>query len=211
MSSDALDVFERADTSVVSDAMDDHGIDGVITGLSPAAPTHAAVGRARPLRFERARTEGLTNFPFAMLEAIEPGEVFVLDGADVDISYWGGQASALAASEGMAGTVVDGGYRDVREIQEGGFPVFGRQPTPKSGQGRVRVASTDAPVTVDGVRVEVGDVVVADATGIVVVPAEHETAVAETVEAILADEDSLGTMVAEGADLAEIREAHDRF
>lgn len=211
MSSDPIEVFERGDTSVVSDALDDHDIDGVITGLGPAAPGHTAVGRARPVRFERARTDGLTNFPFAMLEAIRADEVFVLAGAGDDLSYWGGQASALAAAEGMAGAVVDGGFRDVGEIREGSFPVFGRRHTPKSGQGRVRVEHTDEPVTVDGVRVAPGDVVVADATGVVVVPAEDAEPVAATVEAVLTDEDSLGDMVAAGADLEEIRDAHERF
>lgn len=211
MSPEPLTVFERSDTSVVSDALDEHGIDGVVAGLEPAGAEHTAVGRARPVAFERAGDEEPTNFPFAMLEAVEAGEVFVLAGVGDDVSSWGGQASALADSAGMAGAVVDGGYRDVREIREGSFPVFGRDVTPKSGQGRVRVASTDAPVSVDGVRVAVGDVVVADATGVVVVPADREAAVAETVEHLLSEEDALAAKVSEGADIAAIREAHDRF
>lgn len=211
MVDDPIAVFEKCDTSVVSDAMDEHGLDGVVTGLEPVAPTHAAVGRARPLRFERARTDGLTNFPYAMLEALAADELLVIDGVGPDLSCWGGQASAVAAQQGVAGVVVDGGFRDVPDIHEGSFPVFGRQPTPKTGQGRVRVASTDAPVTVDGVRVEPGDVVVADATGVVVVPADHEAAVAETAAEGLAAESDLSEKVAEGRDVSDIRDEHDTF
>lgn len=208
---DPIAVFSECDTSIVSDAMDEHGLDGVITGLPPAAPDHTTVGRARPVRFERARGDGLTNFPYAMLDAIAADEVFVLSGVSPDLSCWGGQASALAAEAGMAGVVIDGGYRDIPDIRAGSFPVFGRGPTPKSGQGRVRVASTTDPVTVDGVRVEPDDVVVADATGVVAVPAAHAEQVAESAAEILDEEADLSEKVASGTELEEIRGDHDRF
>lgn len=208
---DPISVFADCDTSVVSDAMDEHGFDGVITGLRPAAPNHRAVGRARPVRFERARGDGLTNFPFEMLDAIAADEVFVLSGVSPDVSCWGGQASALAGNSGMAGTVIDGGYRDVDDIRDGSFPVFGRAATPKSGQGRIRVASTGNPITVDDVRVEPGDVVVADVTGVVVVPGDHATRVAETAASILEEEGDLAAKVEAGADIDDIRAEHDRF
>ena len=204
-------VFADCDTSVVSDAMDEHGLEGVLTGLSPASPEHRAVGRARPVRFEHARGDGLTNFPFEMLDAIAADEVFVLDGVAPDLSCWGGQASALADEARMAGVVVDGGYRDVEEIRADSFPVFGRATTPKSGQGRLRVASTTDPITVDGVRIEPGDIVVADATGVVVVPAKHAERVAESAATILETEDDLAAKVERGADLEDIRADHDRF
>lgn len=75
----------------------------------------------------------------------------------------------------------------------------------------MRVASTEAAVTVDGVRVAVGDVVVADATGVVVVPAEHEAAVAESAADILADEGDLSEMIDTGKGIDEIRAEHDTF
>jgi regulator of RNase E activity RraA len=216
---DPLDTFRECDASLVSDAMDDHGLDGVVTAPSAVGSVGSTVvGRATPMRFERApETDGdgddRTNFPFAMLEALVAGRVAVLAGADptAAVSYWGGQATALAATEGVAGVVIDGGYRDIAEVRAGDLPVFGRRPTPRSGQGRVRVAATGAAVTVDGVRVGPEDVVVADETGIVVVPAAHEARVAETAAALRADESALASLVAGGAGVDEIRAAHDRF
>ena len=213
MDSDPLSTFAdpACDTSIVSDTMDEHGLDGVVTGVPPAAPGHRSVGRARPIRFERARGEGTTNFPHAMLDAFGAGELVVIRGVSPHISCWGGQASDLAANAGVEGVVIDGGFRDVPEIREGSFPVFGRQPTPRSGQRRVRVASTDEPITVDGVRVAPGDVVVADATGVVVVPAEHEERIAEGAADLLDAESDLAERVAAGEDLASIREDHEQF
>jgi regulator of RNase E activity RraA len=211
MDTDPLSVFAECDTSLVSDAMDDHGLNGVVTGVPPAAPGHRVVGRARPLRFERVRGKGTTNFPMAMLETLTAGEVLVIRGVSPDVSCWGGQASALAENAGVEGVVVDGGYRDVPEVRAGSFPVFGRQPTPRSGQRRVRVASIDETITVGTVSVSPGDVVVADATGVVVVPAEHEEAVAETAADLLAAESDLGDRVAAGEGLDSIREDHEQF
>ena len=211
MDADPLATFAECDTSLLSDAMDEHGIDGVVTGIPPAAPDHRAVGRARPLRFERARGVGTPNFPHAMLEALAAGEVLVIRGVSPDVSCWGGQASRLAANAGVEGVVIDGGYRDVPEVREGSFPVFGRQPTPRSGQRRVRVASTDEAVTVGVVGVAPGDAVVADATGVVVVPAEREARVAESAADLLDAESDLAERVAAGEDLDSIREDHEQF
>lgn len=211
MDADPLATFRECDTSLVSDAMDEHGIDGVVTGIPPVAPDHRAVGRARPLRFERVRGEGTTNFPHAMLEALAAGEVLVVRGVSSDVSCWGGQASRLAENAGVEGVVIDGGYRDAPEVREGPFPVFGRRPTPRSGQRRVRVASTDGAVTIDGVRVAPGDAVLADATGVVVVPAEHERRVAESAAGLLEAESDLAERVDAGEDLDSIREDHEQF
>jgi len=205
-----LSVFADCETSTVSDALDEHGLEGVITGLEPAAPGHRAVGRARTIGMERSDAED-TGFPFEMLGHIAAADVLVIAGVSPDISCWGGLASQLAANARMGGTIVDGGYRDVGEIRAGAYPVFGRQPTPKSGQGRIDVAAAGEPVTVGDTRVRPGDVVVADATGVVVVPADHEAAVAETAAAIRDRERERAAAVDDGATVADLRDEFDRF
>lgn len=203
---DLLDQYRAFDTSVVSDALDDHDIDGVVDGISPAGGEPHAVGYARPVRLERARGGETTNFPHAMLSAMEPDDALVVSGVSPTISCWGGNACRLAANAGVAGVVVDGGYRDVGEVRAGGFPLFGAASTPRSGQRRVRVAATDEPVTVDGVRVAPGDVVVADSTGVVVVPAEDAAAVADTAADLLAAERELEAAIDGGATVDDLRD-----
>lgn len=208
------DVFEGCPTSVVSDALDevDVGADRVVPGISPAVPDWHAAGWALPLRFEPVAEPGVpTNFPFAMLEAIAGGAVFVIDGASPDLSCWGGMASRLAKRAEMAGVVIDGGYRDVPEVRHAGFPVFGRQSTPKSSQRRVDVAAVGDPVTVGGVTVRPDDVVVADATGVVVVPDDSVEAVANAASAIREEEATLDLEIESGLDLETLEERHDGF
>lgn len=212
MSRSATDVFEAFDTSIVSDALDRHGIDGVINGLPPAHPDHVVVGRAHTLRFEpAAEPDSETNFPYAMLDELVADRVLVIDGVGPELSCWGGNASRLAANAGMNGIVVEGGYRDVSEIREGSLPVFGRAPTPKTGQRRLVVEAIGEPVEIDGVTVSPDDLIVADATGVVVVPSNHITAVAETAEEILGEELLVEAKIDAGATVSDLESDDHEF
>jgi 4-hydroxy-4-methyl-2-oxoglutarate aldolase len=72
--------------------------------------------------------------------------------------------------------VIDGATRDTAAIVRMGFPTFVRYRTPQDSVPRWRVADWGQPLTIGGVRVGLGDVVVADLDGVVVVPrrAAHE-------------------------------------
>lgn len=212
MSQTPTDVYELFDASIVSDALDRHDIDGVITGLPPAHSGQSTVGRAHTMTLREAAEQGEeTNFPYAMLHELQEDRVLVLDGAGPEISCWGGNASKLAANAGVNGVVVDGGYRDVPEIREGAFPVFGRAPTPKSGQRRVVVEGIGEPVEIGGVTVAPDDLIVADATGVVVVPADSVGAVADTAEAILREELLVEAKIDAGATVPDLERNDHEF
>lgn len=212
MEGDPVDAYRAFDTSLVSDALDEHGIEGVINGLAPASPTLTAVGRAHTMRFERTDEPGQrTDFPYAMLNELVTDRVLVIDGVGPALSCWGGNASRLAANAGMNGVVINGGYRDVSDIRDGTFPVFGRAPTPKSGQQRITVAEIGVPLEIDGVTVRPDDLLIADATGIVVVPADDAEAVAETAEETLAEEVVVEEKIANGASVADLQNDDHEF
>lgn len=205
-------LFESFTATIVSDALDEHGIDGVITGVDPAHPDHATVGRARPVRFEPAPEDVTrTNFPFDLFAAFDAGDVFVLDGISPEVSCWGELASRLAGKAGVRGTVIDGGYRDYNGIRDGDYPVFGVETTPRSGQPRVRIDSIGEPVTIRGVTVAPDDVVVADGTGIAVVPEDAASDVAETAKELLGKELVLDRRVENGADAETLIEEYGGF
>jgi len=197
--------YRKFDTSLVSDALDQHGVTGVITDITPVSPTHAAVGRATTVRFERVETDDTTNFPNAMFDAMEPDRMLVMDSPS-DLSCWGGMASRLGAGAGVAGVVTNGRVRDADDIRAGEFPVFSSGTTPLTGQRRMRVAAANDPLTLDGQTVERDDIVVADATGVVVVPSEHAEAVAETAESLLSEELLIGEKISNGATHDDLRD-----
>lgn len=207
-----LQKYQNYSSTIVSDALDEHEIEGVLIGINPAHPAHKAVGRARPVRFEAAPEDAdRTNFPSDLFDAFNDGDVFVFDSISPEISCWGELASRLAAKAGVQGTVINGGFRDYNGIRERDYGVFGVQPTPRSGQPRLRIAAIDDPVTIQDVTIETNDIVVADGTGIAVVPQETASAVAETAEKILSKELVLDQRVANGADADTLLEEYKGF
>ena len=112
------------------------------------------------------RTRGGDNL--AILRAFEfcrPGDVMVIDaGGDVTNAVVGGILSFYAASIGTAGMVIDGAIRDVAEIRERTYPVYARGVNHrgpfKDGPGEINV-----PVSVGGMVVNPGDIVVGDQDG----------------------------------------------
>ena len=87
---------------------------------------------------------------------------------------WGELLSTAARNSGCLGVIVDGAVRDVRKMNEMKFPVFARGTCIYDSQNRQRVIDYDVPVEIDGVRFSPGDLVFADADGVVVVPQEIE-------------------------------------
>jgi regulator of RNase E activity RraA len=92
----------------------------------------------------------------------------VEDGAD--IAGMGGLMGTTMYSRGYAGAVIDGGVRDIAQLRRVGFPVYALGPVPSTSVGHYKFAGANIPVQCDGVPVEAGDIVVADADGVVVVP-----------------------------------------
>jgi 4-hydroxy-4-methyl-2-oxoglutarate aldolase len=80
--------------------------------------------------------------------------------------------ATTAKVRGLAGMVIDGGARDVEELEQIGFPVWSRSQSPATSVGRYVPVAKNVPVVCGGVLVRPGDWIVADRTGVVVVPKE---------------------------------------
>ncbi len=95
-------------------------------------------------------------------------------GGSTRSGIWGELLSTAARNAGCVGVIVDGAVRDVRQMAAMDFPAFARGACPFDSKDRQRVIDVDVPVEVGGVRFAPGDLVLADADGVVVVPAEVE-------------------------------------
>jgi regulator of RNase E activity RraA len=123
---------------------------------------------------------------------IRDGDVLVIDAAGVvDCGFIGSHNSLQWMAAGVRGAVTNGGARDTDEIIKQGFPVYCPGVSRGIRPGRLELESTNRAVTVGGVFVTPGDVVVADGDGVIVVPWEHARAVAEYAAAVQAG-DSAG-------------------
>ena len=100
------------------------------------------------------------------------GDVAVFDcGGFVGASVMGSLSARWARRLGIAGCVIDGAVRDVDSIVALGVGVWSRGITPVSGKHRLRPLELNGRVSIAGMAVEPGDLVLADSTGVCVVPA----------------------------------------
>lgn len=131
-----------------------------------------------------------------------PGEVLLVAIAresDLEFGYWGEVMAEAAKARGLAGLVIDGGVRDTIELARVGFPVFSSAISIRgTGKDPRKTGSLGAPITISGVQVERGDHVVADADGVVVIPAVAKDEVSKAVQQRVTKEDQIITRLREG-------------
>ncbi|MER7717632.1 RraA family protein [Streptomyces flaveolus] len=185
---ETLKAFRAIATASLADAVEQHGRRGYLSGavhqVAPGAGT--LVGPAVTVR-EIPAAESVP--PTHALEAIDEspaGSVVCIDAGGADVAVWGGLMTAGAAVRGLAGCVLDGGVRDVTEITRDfpDFAVYARSTVPATTLGRIRTVALNEPVTVGGVDIRPGDLIVADRDGVVRVPADLVEDVLRTAQEI---------------------------
>src|SRR6516165_5079823 len=169
------DEFRMVEVASVSDAMEQlYGQRGYMAhDMRPLAPAKFAGPAVTVLLKKEEHKEGSAASQ-GMLDAIDAapaGSVYVMvleDGAD--FAGIGGLMATAMKARGLTAAVVDGGVRDTPQIRKLQFPVFSRGVVPSTTINHYRFAGVNVPVTCAGVRVNAGDIVVADEDGVAVVP-----------------------------------------
>ncbi|UVJ38969.1 RraA family protein [Arthrobacter sp. CJ23] len=138
-----------------------------------------------------------------MADANSSNVIVVANDGRTDVSCWGGLLSLGASLNGVRGVVADGACRDVHETREIGFPVFAKGRIPATARGRLQQRSTGEPVQLGGVTVTPGDLVLADETGVVVVPGSRLEEVLEHAQGVAAREQAIAAELRAGVALHE--------
>lgn len=200
-------------TGMSSDAMDELGIAGAVPAsvLKPTNPAARLVGRALTVRNIAAKASvaeavagGVSGL--AEIEAhnlAEPGDVLVLQGVD-QISNMGGMSASIGKRQGQLGAIVDGAVRDVDHGRDIGYAIWSRSVSPITGKWRIETVAVNKPVTICGVSVNPGDLVLADETGVCFIPRTRAADVLASVRKIAASEVAREAKIASGAPVAEL-------
>jgi regulator of RNase E activity RraA len=182
ISANLVEQFRSLPVANVSDVM------SRIAGTNRLRPMHAGGWLGGPALTVKTRP-GDNLMVHKAIDIAQPGDVIVVDAGGVLINAIIGEImSTLAEKKGVAGFVIDGSIRDAGAIRAGSFPVFAagvahRGPY-KDGPGEI-----NCPISVDGMLVEPGDLIVADDDGVLCVPFEEAAEICKLTQAKKASEE----------------------
>ncbi|OIS90280.1 RraA family protein [Brucella cytisi] len=167
----SADLIEAYRTVPVPHASDSMGRHIGARGLSAYHRDQTAT-MAGPAITVRIRPGDNLMVHLAMMMA-EPGDIIVIDGGgDLSTAVIGGLMRTTAIARRLGGFVIDGALRDVADWKQGGMPAYAkgnvhRGPS-NDGPGEVNV-----PIACAGLQVTPGDLILADADGVVAIPAHQ--------------------------------------
>lgn len=169
------DTRSRLRSALVADSLDSLGYRNqcLSSGITALQPGTRLVGRAFPVQIEVVTELPAESYVglLAALADIEKDDVFVSAvGVGMNAAIWGELVTAACVSRGAVGAVVDGFSRDTAHIRDAAFPVFSRGSVPTDSNGRSEVRAHNVKVTIDGVEISPGDLIVGDDDGIAVIP-----------------------------------------
>ena len=201
----ALKALAAAPTAMLSDALGRWG--NMDAAIRPVTAGMQCFGPAFTLRCWPA--DNLTIHRAVELAA--HGDVLVIDGGSGrDTALLGDILVYAARLRGVAGVVVQGLVRDSAAIAAQGLPVFASGATAR-GPVKETLGAVQVPIQCGGVLVRPGDLVAGDDDGVVVIPREQASAVADRVRLIHEREEQVKKALATGQTTVDILGLRDKF
>jgi 4-hydroxy-4-methyl-2-oxoglutarate aldolase len=213
-----IDGFSKSTVASVADAVDQitgkrgfmkHDMRPVVPGIVVGRAITSHVKATSP---DKATPALSVKHSVEMIDNSNPGEVGVIVMEDgLDVAAIGGLMATAAKSRGMAGMILDGAVRDVKELRDLDLPTYARSISPASAVGRWASVAKNVPVECAGVTVRPGDIIVAGEDGVVVVPKERAAEVLKRSQEIDARETKMVPMIKEHKSLQKVVELFNRI
>jgi len=195
---EAGEILMKVSTPNISDAMHRSGD---FKGLSRFAGEGRFAGPAVTVR----TYPGDWAKPVEAIDAAKPGDVIVIDAGGAPVAVWGELATESCMQRKIPAVVIDGAVRDIDDIRKMNFTAWARYLNPTAGEPK-GFGEVNVPVTAGGVRVEPGDWIVGDDTGLVRVPRARLAEVANRAMDCLERENRIREEIREGSTLSAVTE-----
>jgi 5-oxopent-3-ene-1,2,5-tricarboxylate decarboxylase / 2-hydroxyhepta-2,4-diene-1,7-dioate isomerase len=198
--------LESVCTATLSSQLRKRGLNNVsIDGLTPTRPEKRIVGLARTLRYVPNREDlfkthgGGFNAQKRAIDSVNEGEILVMEARGEKGTGTIGDILALRAQvRGAAAIITDGGVRDFSAVAALEMPTYYSNPHPAVLGRRHIPWDTDITIACGGATVQPGDIIVADADGILVIPPALAEELADDSIAQEREESFIAEMVEQG-------------
>ncbi len=145
-------------------------------GIQPLLRSKRVVGTAVTLAIPGPDSTLLHH----ALGLLRPGDILVIDRLGDDRhACWGGGVTIAAKAAGAVAGIVDGPCTDLAEIEDSDFPMWCRGMAPITTRLYNLGGMLNLPISCGGTVVQAGDAILADESGVLVLPASEADAVAE--------------------------------
>ena len=198
---DIYGIFMQVSAPNVTDAMHRKG---AMSGLISYCGNVKVAGKALVVR----TIAGDWAKPVEAIDKAKKGEIIVIDnGGRTDVAPWGELATWSCVSKGVVGVVIDGAVRDIDGIKETGVAMFAKGVCPNAGEPK-GFGEIGAEINCCGQSVRNGDWIVADESGVVVVPRERAYEVARRALEIHKNEVRIRAEIKSGGTLSDLLELY---
>lgn len=199
---ETIDALSTSDAAIVHEALEERTV--MDPEVGPINRNVTVCGPACTVRVP----PGDNAMVHLASDLAESGDVLVVATESRRAAVWGELLTHNARRQGLGGLITDGNVRDTTHLSRSDFPVFAAAVS-QAGAVKETPGSVNVPVSVGGVTVRPGDVVVGDADGVTVVPRETADATAEAVAEIADHEADLREQIDDGQTLADQLGVHD--
>jgi 3-hexulose-6-phosphate synthase/6-phospho-3-hexuloisomerase len=197
MESETRKIFNSVSASNVTDAMHRKGS---MHGLFSLCPGTTAAGKAVTVQ----TFSGDWAKPVEAIDLAQPGDVIVINNdKGIDVAPWGELATLSCINRGVSGVVIDGAVRDVEDIRKLNFPLWAKGMVPNAGEPK-GFGEINAEIRCAGQTVRPGDWIIANDSGVVVVPSERAYEIARRSLEIFKTEQRIRAEIKSGRTLASV-------
>ena len=159
-----VEALKKVSSSNVSDAMHRGG---AMKGIHTVVPGLKMAGKALTVKTMNGDWAKVVE----AIDLADEGDILVIDTNSGNIAVWGELATWSAVMRKLGGIVIDGAVRDVDDLKEIRFPVFARYEVPDAGDPK-GFGEIGCEVVCGGLKVNKGDYIIGDDSGVVVIPQE---------------------------------------
>lgn len=201
-------------SAMLSDILDDMGIDGVLKDFNLNLKDKKIFGKAKTLKL-RALNEGedfkgIYNALYSY-NTIIPNDIIIVENEISQYAYFGELNANLAIRSGASGVIIGGTTRDTSEVYQLGLPVFSKGSTCKDVRKRATMESYNKTINLDGISISPNDLIFGDNDGIIVIPKKYEKEVLDIAFQVVQTEKNILVDIANGLDVDTLTKNHGFF